>query len=136
MTPFLLFGAPTRGRPNDWLARIALKGSASNPLATRCARLFRLERPWGDYTVELSPKQCRAARGWLDWSVNKLAIKAGVATSTVRDFEKRRRVPTPKTLAAMQDVFEREGLFFTADGITSRPSESLFALVRVAAAGS
>jgi DNA-binding transcriptional regulator YiaG len=65
----------------------------------------------------VSPEQCRAARGWLDWSQNMLAIRAGVALSTVRDFEKRRHVPTPSNLHAMCQALEREGVFFPPDGV-------------------
>jgi transcriptional regulator with XRE-family HTH domain len=38
----------------------------------------------------LSPEQCRAARGLLDWTQEKLASSAGVSRSMVRDFEGRR----------------------------------------------
>ena len=38
----------------------------------------------------LLPEQCRAARGLLDWTQEQLAERAGVARSTVRDFESRR----------------------------------------------
>src|SRR6478752_5680267 len=40
--------------------------------------------------VILLPEQCRAARGLLDWTQEQLAERAGVARSTVRDFECRR----------------------------------------------
>src|SRR3546814_12261092 len=38
----------------------------------------------------LLPEQCRAARGLLDWTQERLASLAGVSRSTVRDFESRR----------------------------------------------
>jgi len=41
----------------------------------------------------MSPEQSRAARAWLDWSQDDLASAARVSLSTVRDFEKGRRVP-------------------------------------------
>lgn len=42
--------------------------------------------------MELSPEQCRAARGLLDWTQERLAERAGVSRSTVRDFERHRHV--------------------------------------------
>lgn len=45
------------------------------------ARLFPPKSP------PLSPAQCRAARGLLDWTQERLAEAAGVSRSTVRDFE-------------------------------------------------
>jgi ribosome-binding protein aMBF1 (putative translation factor) len=61
----------------------------------------------------MSPEQCRAARGWLDWSQQKLADRAKVSLSTVRDFEKRRRTPFPENLEAMRRVLEAAGIAFT-----------------------
>ncbi len=46
----------------------------------------------------ISPEQSRAARGWLDWSQEELAKRANVSLSTVRDFEKGRRVPIGNNL--------------------------------------
>ena len=40
--------------------------------------------------MNLLPEQCRAARGLLDWTQEQLAERAGIARSTVRDFECRR----------------------------------------------
>lgn len=42
---------------------------------------------------ELSPAQCRAARGLLDWSQEQLAQASGLSRSTVRDFESGRHEP-------------------------------------------
>ena len=60
----------------------------------------------------MSPEQSRAARAWLDWSQDYLAKEAGVSLSTVRDFEKGRRVPIPATLTAMRAVLESAGVGF------------------------
>jgi ribosome-binding protein aMBF1 (putative translation factor) len=64
----------------------------------------------------MSPEQSRAARAWLDWSQDELAAKASVSLSTVRDFEKGRRVPIPNNLKAMEAVLETEGISFVDSG--------------------
>ena len=61
----------------------------------------------------LTPEQCRAARGLLNWSQPQLAERAGVGLSTVRSFEVGRHQPIRANLAAMQAVFEAEGIEFT-----------------------
>ena len=61
----------------------------------------------------MSPEQCRAARGWLDWSQQYLAKRAKVGLSTVRDFEKRRRTPIANNLDAMRRALEAAGIEFT-----------------------
>lgn len=74
------------------------------------------------YFRPMTPEQSRAARGWLDWSQQELAAKASVSLSTVRDFEKGRRVPIANNLTAMRVVLETAGISFVdsdgASGIT------------------
>ena len=60
----------------------------------------------------MTPEQCRAARGWLDWSQSDLAAAANVSLSTVRDFEKGRRVPIGNNLAAIRAALEAKGMGF------------------------
>ena len=66
----------------------------------------------------MSPEQSRAARGWLDWTQDQLASAASVSLSTVRDYEKGRRVPIANNLNAMKRALEAAGIDFTASGIT------------------
>jgi ribosome-binding protein aMBF1 (putative translation factor) len=63
----------------------------------------------------MTPEQSRAARAWLDWSQSELAAKASLSLSTVRDFEKGRRVPIVKNLTAMQAALEAAGISFVDD---------------------
>lgn len=59
----------------------------------------------------ITPEQSRAARAWLDWSQEDLATKSNVALSTVRDFEKSRRVPIANNIVAIQAALEAAGVF-------------------------
>lgn len=69
----------------------------------------------------LAPEQSRAARAWLDWSQDDLAKKANVSLSTVRDFEKGRRMPIANNLEAIGRALTAEGISFemTPDGKAS-----------------
>jgi transcriptional regulator with XRE-family HTH domain len=65
----------------------------------------------------MSPEQCRAARGWLNWSREQLAAKAQLSNSTLRDFELGRRVPIANNLAAIRRALEEAGMqFLFAEG--------------------
>jgi DNA-binding transcriptional regulator YiaG len=64
----------------------------------------------------MSPEQCRAARGWLDWSQQELADRANVGISTVRDFEAGRRKPISNNLDAIRRAIESAGIEFTERG--------------------
>lgn len=67
----------------------------------------------------ISSQQSRAARGLLDWSQTKLATESNLSESTVRDFEKDRRVPGPNNLAAIRSALEAAGIQFIAAGDTA-----------------
>ncbi|BBF92212.1 helix-turn-helix domain-containing protein [Blastochloris tepida] len=62
--------------------------------------------------MELKPEQSRAARGLLDWSQTQLASRSNLGESTIRDFEKGRRVPTANNLAAIRRALEEAGVEF------------------------
>lgn len=70
-------------------------------------------------TVMLAPEQSRAARGWLGWTQEDLAARAHVALSTVRDFEKGRRVPIKNNLDAIRLSFEMAGVTLVFRGETA-----------------
>lgn len=60
----------------------------------------------------MTPAQCRAARGLLNWSQIELAERSSLSESTIRDFEKDRRVPSLNNLAAIQHCLENAGVEF------------------------
>jgi len=64
----------------------------------------------------MTPAQCRAARGLLDWSQAELARAANVGLSTLKNFEGGRSAPMANNLAAIQSAFESAGVAFLADG--------------------
>lgn len=64
----------------------------------------------------LTPEQCRAARGWLDWGQEELAQRANVSLSTVRDFERGKRKPYPNNLDALRRAFQAAGVQLLYEG--------------------
>lgn len=58
----------------------------------------------------IAPAQCRAARALLDWSQLDLAKAANLGLSTIRDFEKGRRVPTHNNLRGIRIALEEGGV--------------------------
>ncbi|RYE28058.1 MAG: XRE family transcriptional regulator [Hyphomicrobiales bacterium] len=63
----------------------------------------------------ITPAQCRAARALLDWSQQDLAKAAHLGLSTIRDFEKGRRVPTHNNLRGIKLALEEGGVEIGAD---------------------
>jgi predicted transcriptional regulator len=60
----------------------------------------------------VTPAQCRAARGLLDWSQQDLASQAGVGIVTVRQLEAGVNDPRRSTLEVVRQAFERAGVEF------------------------
>jgi ribosome-binding protein aMBF1 (putative translation factor) len=65
----------------------------------------------------MKPEQCRAARGWLDWSQADLAKKAKVGLSTVKDFESGKRTPIANNLEGIRRALEAAGITFMENGL-------------------
>jgi len=66
------------------------------------------------------PAQCRAARGFLNWTQDDLAKAAHVSPVTVRKFENEKSEPQRATLNVMQRAIEAAGVEFTKDGVRMR----------------
>ena len=62
--------------------------------------------------VMLTPALSRAARALLNWSQEQLAEAAHLGLSTVRDFERGRRVPSHNNLLGMARALEEAGVQF------------------------
>jgi transcriptional regulator with XRE-family HTH domain len=54
----------------------------------------------------ITPDQCRAARGLLNWTQEELAFQASLGIVTIRQFEAGRIQPRKKTLEAIRSVFD------------------------------
>ena len=60
----------------------------------------------------ITPSQCRAARGLLDWSQQDLATRAGVGLVTVHQLEAGSTQPRRATLDVIRRAFENAGVDF------------------------
>jgi len=60
----------------------------------------------------LTPGQCRAARGFLDWTQEELAERAVVSRGTVRDFEKGHHALQRGTERLLMAAFQAAGVVF------------------------
>jgi ribosome-binding protein aMBF1 (putative translation factor) len=60
----------------------------------------------------MTPEQCRAARGLLDWSQAQLAEKAAVGVVTVRLFEAGAHTPRRATVEVIKRAFDAAGVQF------------------------
>ena len=77
-------------------------------------------------SVPLHSDLCRAARALVDLSQHALAEAAGIAWSTVAEFERGARKPVPDSLTAMRTALEAAGVAFIAangggPGVRLRP---------------
>jgi ribosome-binding protein aMBF1 (putative translation factor) len=79
------------------------------------------------YVAAMTPAQCRAARGLLNWSEDRLASSAGIKVSVVREFEDEKSVPR-MTAQALQRAFEAAGIEFSdhgAPGVRQQPAPAV-----------
>src|SRR5579872_4684648 len=73
--------------------------------------------PQLDPPSDFTPKHVRAGRALLAWSQQDLAKAAGVAASTVADFERGKRTPVPNNAQAIRGALETAGIRFLATGV-------------------
>lgn len=59
--------------------------------------------------MPLLPEQCRAARGLLNWTQERLATAAGVSRSTIKDFECHRHALHQSTEDLLVRALEQGG---------------------------
>lgn len=71
--------------------------------------------------THLTPQHVRAARALLAWSQQDLAKAAGVATSTVADFERGRRTPVANNAQAIRGALEGASIQFLPTGAVIGP---------------
>jgi transcriptional regulator with XRE-family HTH domain len=84
-----------------------------------------------NHAPALSPKQIRAGRALLAWSQQELAKNAGVAASTVADFERGQRTPVPNNAEAMRTALEKAGIIFPPGGaVVGPPLPALAAVIK------
>jgi transcriptional regulator with XRE-family HTH domain len=75
----------------------------------------------------MTPAQCRAARGLLNWTEERLAAAAGIDVSAVRDFEAEKSAPR-MTATALQRAFEAARIEFSdhgAPGVRQQPAPAV-----------
>lgn len=69
----------------------------------------------------MTPAQCRAARGLVNWSQTELGERSGIALRTIADFERGvKKRPYPRTLDAIIAAFEAAGVEFINRGVRMR----------------
>lgn len=63
----------------------------------------------------MTPAQCRAARGLLDWTQGRLAERSGVTDVTIRNFEKGRTELQSASMQVVRTAFTSAGVQFIDD---------------------
>ena len=68
-----------------------------------------------------SARQVKAARALLAWTQGELAREAGIATSTLADFERGERTPVANNVQAITAALEKQGIRFRSGGAVTGP---------------
>jgi transcriptional regulator with XRE-family HTH domain len=87
------------------------------------SHIFLMTMARSQPSVSLTPALVRAARALLGWSQQALAKAAGVATSTVADFERGKRRPVASKAQAIQAALQDAGIRFRPTGVEIAPSD-------------
>lgn len=61
----------------------------------------------------LTPSQCRAARGFLNWTLAELAAASGLSRASLNAFETGNGNPKSETLARIRYALEKQNIEFT-----------------------
>ena len=77
-----------------------------------------------------SPRQIKAARALVGWTMPDLAEASGVSRSTIADYERAARTPTADSVKDMAEALERVGVEFLPDGVRLDASRRVAAAVR------
>src|SRR3984893_11867071 len=73
----------------------------------------------------ITPAQVKAGRALLGWPQAELAGKAGIATSTLADFERGQRSPVSNNLDAIKSALEEVGISFPPGGAVAGPIQTV-----------
>jgi DNA-binding transcriptional regulator YiaG len=65
--------------------------------------------------ADMTPRQLRAARGFLNWSRTDLAHLTAISVETIRNVECSRYNPAPATLEKLKRCFADHGIEFMGD---------------------
>lgn len=65
---------------------------------------------------DIAPAQLRAARAWLGWSQDKLALESSVSKHSIARYEQGRSLAYDGTLAKLKATLEAAGIRFHFDG--------------------
>lgn len=77
-----------------------------------------------------SPRQIKAARALLGWTMHDLAEAANVGRSTVADYERGARATSPQCIEAVAEAAQRAGVVFLSDGVRLDAAKRVAAGVR------
>jgi transcriptional regulator with XRE-family HTH domain len=72
---------------------------------------------WQVQGMDITAAQCRAARGLVNFTQDRLAELSRVSKRTVSHFEGEERQPVPATLSAIQRALEAAGVEFIERGV-------------------
>ena len=63
----------------------------------------------------MTPAQCRAARGLMNWTQGFLAKASGVSDVTIRNFENEKTRLQPASVQVIRSALENAGVIFVAE---------------------
>jgi transcriptional regulator with XRE-family HTH domain len=69
---------------------------------------------------KVTPEGCRAARGWLGWSLAQTAKVSGIALDTISRYERGAKGVSERTREALYQAFAERGIEVRRDGLQVR----------------